>query len=373
MTVWAAVLLIIAALGGGWLALGRVDPLLAVPGAGWAAMAGALVASMHPGLRTWGGYFLSAAVILILVQWVGAGWVDWLPSLAAALVAAGLVLPSGVIAASAKRRAAFGRYVFVGLLALCAWGWQLAASIVVARAYDPWPMDEQPRVMVATSLPLFATSRGDFGAVLSGDVDDAPAITALRRHFELVPLVDVDRPGLADGDALLLAHPGALSPEALVAIDNWVRSGGRAVVLADALLEAEPPHPLGDPRNPPVSTMLDPLLTHWGVGIAPARPGLRVAQEGGQRLLYASGGDVTVRSSRCRRSAGGIVARCRIGRGQAVILGDADMLDPAHWSMGADPVRPVAWHSANISWLASQLHPRSTRQHHSFANPVWTR
>ncbi|MBX9727885.1 MAG: hypothetical protein K2X31_03155, partial [Sphingopyxis sp.] len=54
LAAWAAVLLIIAALGGGWLALGRVDPLLAVPGAGWAAMVGALVSPMRPGVRLWG-------------------------------------------------------------------------------------------------------------------------------------------------------------------------------------------------------------------------------------------------------------------------------------------------------------------------------
>jgi hypothetical protein len=373
LVAWVAALLIIAALGGGWLALGRVDPLLTVPGAGWAAMVGALISPMRPGMRLGGACLLSAALILTLVQWAGAGWVDWVPGLIAALVAAGLLLPAWMIAASARERAAIGRYLLFGLMALCAWGWQLAASAVVARAYDPAPMDSQPRVMVVTSLPLFAASRGDFGAVLSGDVSDAPAINTLRRHFQLVPLADVNRSSLAEGDALLLAHPGALAPEALVAIDNWVRSGGRAVVLADALLEAEPPHPLGDPRNPPVSTMLDPLLTHWGVGIAPARPGLRVAREGGQRLLFASAGDVTVRSSSCRRSAGGIVARCRIGRGQAVILGDADMLDPAHWSMAADPFRPVSWHSANMSWIASQLLPHPGRQNRSFARPVWTR
>ena len=120
LVAWVAALLIIAALGGGWLALGRVDPLLTVPGAGWAAMVGALISPMRPGMRLGGACLLSAALILTLVQWAGAGWVDWVPGLIAALVAAGLLLPAWMIAASARERAAIGRYLLFGLMALCA-------------------------------------------------------------------------------------------------------------------------------------------------------------------------------------------------------------------------------------------------------------
>lgn len=366
-----AVLLLVACLGGGWVALGRVDPLLAVPGAGWAALAGALTSRASQSFRRWGGYGLAVLLMLVLVQWIWAGWVDWLPSAVAALAVAIALLPAWMLAASSRGRAASRRYPALAFMAVAAWGWQLAATPLVAWAYDPPLIDEQPRVVVVTSLPLFATSRGDLGAILGGEVADAPAMEALGQHFELLPVANPDPRILAEGSALLLAHPGPLAPEALVAIDTWVRGGGRAVVLADALLEAEPPYPLGDPRNPPVSTMLDPLLSHWGVDIAPASAGTRVVSDARQRLMLASAGEATVRSPACRQTAGGLAARCSIGRGQVVIIGDADMLDQANWTRAADPLRPVSWHSANMSWLANELRPQPARQRRSFALPVW--
>lgn len=367
----AAVLLLVACLGGGWIALGRVDPLLAVPGAGWAAMAGALASRSSPVLRLAGTYGLGILLLLALIQWQWGGWVDWFPSLLAALAVALALVLAWMLAASLRRSAASRRYLALAAMAVAAWGWQLATTPLVAWAYDPPPIDEQPRVVVVTSLPLFATSRGDLGAILGGEVVDAPAMEALLQHFELVPVANPDPRILAEGSALLLAHPGPLAPEALVAIDAWVRGGGRAVVLADALLEAEPPYPLGDPRNPPVTTMLDPLLSHWGVDIAPARAGTRVVSDARERLMLTSAGEATVRSPACTQTAGGMVARCSIGRGQVVIIGDADMLDPAHWIHTADPLRPVSWHSANMSWLATELHPQPARQRRSLARPVW--
>ncbi len=368
-----AILLLVACLGGGWIALGRVDPLLAVPGAGWAAMAGALASRSSPGLRLSGAYGLGILLLLALVQWHWGGWVDWLPSLLAALAIAAPLMPAWTMAAFVKARGGLGRYLLVGAMAAGAWVWQLVASPLVALAYDPWSTDEQPRVVVVTSLPLFAASRGDLGAVLSGDIDDAEAIIALRQHFDLLPMANPDAQGLAEGSALFLAHPGPLAPEALVAIDAWVRGGGRAVVLADALLEAEPPFPLGDSRNPPVTTMLDPLLAHWGVVIGPAREGAGIVSDANQRLIVSSAGLVSTRSSACRQVVGGVIARCRIGRGQVVIIGDADMLDPANWSGWTRPMRPVGWHSANISWLAAQLDPKSASRARTLAQPVWAR
>lgn len=368
-----AVLLLIACLGGGWLALGRVDPLLTVPGAGWAAAAGALAGRGRMTMPVWGIHGLGIAACLALIQWTAAGWVDWLPTMLAAFIVAVPLVPASWMVARARDRAGAMRYLSIGLVILCAWGWQLLASPLVARAYDPAPTDERPRVVVLTSLPLFAASRGDLGAVLSGEVDDAPAIRVLRPHFDLLPAADVGSDTLRGGDALLLAHPGPLPPEVLVAIDKWVRGGGRAVVLADALLEAEPPYPLGDPRNPPVSTMLDPLLAHWGVAIGPARAGALIVNDARQRLVFSSAGDVIARSAACRSGAGGVVARCRIGQGQVVIVGDADMLDPSLWNGQADPVSRASWHSANMSWLASQLSPESAGRYRLIARPVWVR
>lgn len=373
LTLACVVLLLVAGLGGGWIALGRVDPLLAVPGAGWAAMVGALAGRAAPSLQLVGASGLAAFAILALVQRVWAGWIDWLPTTAAAFAVAVALVLAGLLAASARGVSASRRYLTVGLMVVGAWGWQIAAFPLVARAYDPSPIGEQPRVVVVTSLPLFATSRGDLNSLLGGEVTDAPAVEALRRHFELLPAANPDPHILAEGSTLLLAHPGPLAPEALVAIDGWVRGGGRAVILADALLVAEPPYPLGDPRNPPVSTLLDPLLAHWGAAIEPATAGPRVVMDGRERLALLTAGEVMGRSGTCRQTARGLIARCRIGRGQVVIVGDADMLDPAMWSGAPDRAGAVSWRSANIAWLATQLHPQSVAQHRGLARPIWVR
>lgn len=371
--VFGSVLLVIAAVGGGWLALGRADPLFVVPGAGWAAVAGALACVGRPSARLSGGISLAVVVILALVQWAAAGWVDWLPTFVAGLVSAILLMAAWAVALFARSRSPWGRVVIFVMLAACAWGWQLAATSMVARAYTPVFGVKPARAAVVTSLPLFAPSRGDLAAILGGTVNDAPAITALQRYFDLVPMADVDAMALEQGDALLLAHPAALSPETLVAIDAYVRGGGQAVVLADALLDAELPYPLGDPRNPPVSTMLDPLLSHWGLAIAPARAGVRLGSDGRHRLMMSSAGEVAIRSAQCRSAAGGLVARCRIGRGQAVIVGDADLLDPSLWRSPAGATGPAGWRSANIGWLADQLQPCRAIQCTGFAQPVWMR
>jgi hypothetical protein len=372
LALFAAALLSIAAVGGGWLALGRVDPLLAVPGIGWAAILCMTVGGWRSVLRPALILALLAATLLAAVQWLAAGWLDPLPTLFAAIAC----FPAATLAGLAMRHAGAQsrgvRAATLLALAVGAWTWQLAAWPLVALAYRGAAPAGQGEVLVLTSLPLFAASRGSVADLLQGKTSEAPAVTELRRHVRLVPVADVDRQQLQEAGALLLAHPAALPPATLVAIDDWVQGGGRAVVLADAMLGAEPPFPLGDPRNPPVSTLLDPLLSHWGVTIAPANAAVRVVRDGRHRLILSSAGEVLVKTARCHRTAEGLVARCRLGRGEAVIVGDADLLEPALWD-GSVAKGPVGWRSANIAWLASELTPPLPRQGGAFVHPVWVR
>ena len=53
------------------------------------------------------------------------------------------------------------------------------------------------------------------------------------------------------GGLLLAAQPQALTAERLVALDDWVRAGGRLVLLADPSLRWESSRPLGDRFRPP--------------------------------------------------------------------------------------------------------------------------
>ena len=62
-----------------------------------------------------------------------------------------------------------------------------------------------------------------------------------------------------------MAHPLAQTAENLVALDAWVRGGGRVLLLADPMLEWPSKRPLGDPLRPPPMFMDTGLLAHWGL------------------------------------------------------------------------------------------------------------
>lgn len=208
----------------------------------------------------------------------------------------------------------------VALLLAAAFVWRGGPALLeTARA--------RPELAVITALPLFWDG---------GLKQDAPIVRLLQTRF-MVRAVD-DPAKLAESGVrhLLLAQPRALSPDRLVAIDAWVRSGGRALVLADPLLRWETKLPMGDRRAPPAVSLLDPLLDHWGVRIGPVREGeeRRFSQDG--ELLTLSGfGESAL-------SCGGgtaIVSECRIGKGRVVVVADADLIDDRLWL--SDPARPL--------------------------------
>jgi len=188
-----------------------------------------------------------------------------------------------------------------------------------------------------------------------------------------VRLVDslIDHPP-APGGALLLAHPRALAPRELVAVDAFVRGGGRAVILADALSGWPARRPLGDPRNPPVTSLLTPLLDHWGVtlGAAPADEGRPLAADvGGARLRLFSAGRFERFPAACRAYAGRRVVHCRIGDGEAWLVGDADLLFAPLWR--AAPGWAAHLRRADtMEWLTARLWPDAPR---AILRPIWIR
>lgn len=213
------------------------------------------------------------------------------------------------------------RLAAVGLLA--------CAALLVWRgpAREIAPVADRPVLAVMTALPLFWDERGQAGPT------DAPIITVLRTRFTIAPVDDARALAASGARRLLLAQPRAMAPEQLVAIDRWVRDGGRAVVLADPLLRWPSALPLGDRRRAPSVSLLGPLLAHWGVV-----PGRIVAGE--TRHFLPDGGLVTLSDFQRLGGCGGddVMTTCAIGRGRAVVLGDADLLDDRLWL--ADPARP---------------------------------
>ena len=70
------------------------------------------------------------------------------------------------------------------------------------------------------------------------------------------------------------------------------------------------------------------LLAHWGLRLdAPDQGGIKAEKLGGYEVLTVSPGSLF---GGCDISADRLVARCRIGKGVATIVADADLLNVQH-------------------------------------------
>lgn len=376
--VFATLFLTIALIGGGWLPLGRVDPLLAVPGAGWAAVSAALAARR----RGWpvvvsGGIAGGLAILVGACLWTGST-LPWSGlALATAVIGVALVCAQAVVGASHKlvpNRNWLGALLLAVLLGGFAIGWQNLAWRIVPSAYAITP-DKQTRVTMLSSFPLEQASGETVAARLNGRIDVAPVLALLRRQFSVRLVDDATSTGLVDTDVLLLAHPRTLSPQSLVAIDAWVRAGGKAIVLADGLSSWPPTYALGDPRNPPVTSMLGPLLTHWGVRLdapSPADSGSRDWWQGRQRLRLLSPGQFVQENGGCSLSNDGIYGDCAIGAGRVLLLADADLLHEDLWYGRLSGRGAASWSSANALWLLDNVGNLAGRERgEPLVEPIW--
>jgi hypothetical protein len=202
----------------------------------------------------------------------------------------------------------------------------LAAAIIgigaVRRApapLPPRPLELRPVLLFLSSLPLLFDE--DF--TISGG--GSAAVRRLETRYRLVPISVTSVSELAKGHVLLMAHPPAQTPENLVALDEWVRQGGKLVLLADPLLEWPSKRPLGDSLRPPPMFMDTGLLGHWGIRLdAPDGRGPVSRRLGGYTIETDSPGSLL---GRCEISGDRLIAHCRIGKGTATIIADADLLD----------------------------------------------
>jgi ABC-type uncharacterized transport system len=178
----------------------------------------------------------------------------------------------------------------------------LAAAVLFAAAA---PL---PRVTLFTALPLM-WGEGDPVDILSGRAKRSAILDGLDvRAIDTVTAVSLG------SDVLVVAQPRAMMPEELVALDDWVRRGGRAAIFADPLLKWPSRYALGDPRRAPPVTLLDPLLAHWGVTLEPGPDGT------GQWNIPAKGAGACT-------PVDAVTIDCRVGKGRALLVADADLLD----------------------------------------------
>lgn len=357
-----------------WIGSGRADPLFLLP------LAGAIsLALTHPAkpfaawLRT--AVWLGGAAVLVMTALV------WLASGAFGLGQSGLVITALLVLGMvhqgiAKLRFPISRFGLHGLVMLL---WLPLGSYIVDSAYR-WPVtDDRPTIAVSSSLPLlWGAALGDPLAALRGDAEPAPLHRALGAAVDLRAVDAITPDSLRDARVLLLVQPRAFSPATLVSIDNWVRAGGSVVWLTDAALAAGYEFPLGDPRNPVPVEPNGALLARWGLEVdAPvADDALDHVRIDGLPLVVRSPGRLRASSAACRVTERGIVADCRIDSGRALIIADADMVDPALWLKDGtrSGEQAIAWTSANAEWLALTLRRLSgVPPSYHWAEPLWLR
>ncbi|MBB5707246.1 Gldg family protein [Sphingopyxis panaciterrulae] len=374
MTAWvrpaavAALAVALAWVAGGQAVLGRIDPALAFP---LLMMPMLLLAGWQRREDVPARRRAAAAALLLLAVLQGA--LAWALADSVAWGQLAFVFGGGAVAALTadwlvRRR---GRAVrcLLGIAALL--GWFVGGHLLLATLYRPAATARPAAVTMLTSLPLRWAQGDDMAAMIAQGADEDPALLRLEAAGP-VQLVD----SLADhvppsGAALLLAHPPALAPRDLVAVDAFVRGGGRAVILADPLSGWPARHPLGDPRNPPVTSLLTPLLDHWGVTLGAAPLGERGARDfdvAGGRLRLFSAGRFESLPPGCRAFAGARIAHCRIGAGEAWLVGDADLLFAPLWQ----PLLPGAAHlrrADTMEWLDARL--RGGGAGAAWFRPLW--
>ena len=197
----------------------------------------------------------------------------------------------------------------------------LLAVVALRRAPTSLPARSpaaRPPLLLLTSLPLLFSDQFS----LAGG---SPAVKRLEERYTLVPISVTDPTELAKGRLLLMAHPLAQPADDLVALDDWVRRGGRVLLLADPMLEWPSNRPLGDPLRPPPMFMDTGLLAHWGLRLdAPDERGPVMRKLGGFDILTVSPGSL---SGRCSISSDRLVAHCAVGHGEATVVADADLLN----------------------------------------------
>lgn len=205
-----------------------------------------------------------------------------------------------------------------GLLALAAVAaWSVAGP---GKRLEPRAPSERPTLVLLTSLPLV------FGESFGLDGGGSAALTRLEQRYHVVPIGLADQASLKGQALLLLAHPRAQPAEVLVELDQWVRGGGKVLLLADPRLDWPSERPMGDRLRPSPAFADTGLLRHWGMTLAgPEETGPAEAGNGRIDVKTSSPGQLASRS--CKLLGNGFVARCRLGKGQATVIADADFLN----------------------------------------------
>lgn len=218
-------------------------------------------------------------------------------------------------------------------------------SLAVAIGALAWSLspravaEDKPAMALITSLPIYWNESAEMGGLLDGSGEVHWVRQQLETDYRLLPLDVLAGEGeaepsseLAATQKLLIAQPYPLPPADLAALDQWVRDGGKVLLFADPMLTEHSEFALGDRRRPQSIAMLSPLLARWGLELRyeTSEADASSVDWNGVGLPLAKPGRFTPLASdfaACDLAAGGVIAECRVGKGRALLVADAAMLD----------------------------------------------
>lgn len=235
---------------------------------------------------------------------------------------------------AARGGLAISRRLALGVVMVC-----LLAALGVWVFSPQKPAPRQTLGLMST-LPIYWGDIAGMDEMIAGTAPPHWVRSVLEQEYQLVPLDTLAGSGGIDSRAaierILLAQPRAFSGPENVALDNWVRGGGQVLLFADPMLTSHSRFPIGDRRRPQDVVLLSPILSRWGLELQ-----FDEAQPEGERVAQFETFDLPVQlagtfrkiatapgaRSHCELKAGGLIADCAIGKGRALIIADAAMLD----------------------------------------------
>lgn len=199
----------------------------------------------------------------------------------------------------------------------------------------------RPTLALMGTIPLYWGEADGLAELLAGTQRTHWARPLLEACYHVAPLDYLSAPALEGHRRLLLAQPRGLTAEENVALDAWVRAGGRLLLFADPLMTGESRYGFGDRRRPQDTALLSPILAHWGLAMqfAPQEgdplPDLREIA-GNPVPVEQAGRFVPIADGKtCAFDAAGLLAKCHIEQGFVLMMADAALLNLYHAPQGS--------------------------------------
>lgn len=205
-------------------------------------------------------------------------------------------------------------------------------AVVLGFAAAAAAQEPRPALGLMGTIPVYWGETEEFSDLIGDAAAPHWARTQLEAGYALRPLDTLVEADIAGLDYLFLAQPRALTPAENVALDAWVRGGGRLLLFADPMLTGHSRFAIGDRRRPQDVILLSPILAHWGLRLE-----FDIDRPEGEEAIVVDGVAIPVNrpgrfsatgaAGPCSTAAEGLIATCRFGSGTATILADAAVLD----------------------------------------------